>query len=57
MISWVMSVMSWSHDSDTSPPRSRDGAHEGSRSHMVIGSGGGLCDEKSGGSELGCNKP
>ena len=35
--------------------RSRDESCEGSRSCVVMGSGGGSRDEKSGGSELGCN--
>src|SRR5487761_1003726 len=52
VMSWVTS---WSRDSDASPPGSRDESREGSRSRVVMGSGGGSRDEKSGGSELGRN--
>src|SRR5487761_720696 len=55
VMSWVTSVTSWSRDCDASPPRSRDESREGSRSRVVMGSGGGSRDEKSGGSELGRN--
>src|SRR5487761_1405975 len=53
VMSLVTSVTSWSHDSDASPTRSRDESREGSRSRVVMGSGGGSRDKKSGGSELG----
>src|SRR5487761_1692828 len=55
VMSLVTSVTSWSHDSDASPTRSRDESREGSRSRVVMGSGGGSRDEKSGWSELGRN--
>ena len=56
VMSWVTSGMtSWSRDGDASPPGSRDRSHEGSRLCVVMGSGGGSRDEKSGGSELGRN--
>ena len=52
----MMLVISWSHDSDASPPRSHDGACEGSQSHVVMGSNAGSYDKKSGRSELDHNK-
>ena len=56
VMSSMTSVTSWSHDGNASPPRSHDGVCEVSRSHVVMGSGGESCDEKSGGSELGRNR-
>ena len=55
VMSSMTSVTSWSHNYDASPPRSCDGAHEGSWLCDVMGSGDGSHDEKSGGSKLDHN--